>query len=110
MCGKTANVSQSVLQLYIMHLHQCVCVCVCVSVVVRRGLALNTSTHTKVNGMTHGDLYVRMPSRSSAKTLLNREREREREKKKEQLCSQFGSVHGDISDRKLETRRREKRT
>lgn len=53
------------------------CVCVCVSG-GEGGLALNTSTHTKVNGMTHGDLYVRMPSRSSAKTLLNREKERKK--------------------------------
>lgn len=33
---------------------------------------MNTVTHTKVTRMTHGDLYVRMPSRSSARLLLNR--------------------------------------
>lgn len=63
--------------------------------------ALNTLKHTKVTRMTHGDLYVRMPSRSSARPLLNK-------KEKQQLGSQFGSVHADISDRKLEQGDREK--
>lgn len=54
--------------------------------------------------MTHGDLYVRMPSRSSDALFfffffgL----------KKEQLGRQFGSVHADISDRELEQGDREK--
>lgn len=38
---------------------------------------MNTLTHTKVNGMTHGDLYVRIPSRSSVRLVLNRKKKKE---------------------------------
>ena len=66
------------------------------------GLALNTLTHTKVTGMTHGDLYVRMPSCSSSRPLLSGKKQKRKKKQGEQLGSQFRSVHADISDRKLE--------
>lgn len=94
-------ISQCVLQLHIMHLNESmsssesVCVRACVLV---GGLALNTLTHTKVTRMTHGDLCVRCPPAAQSGFCL----------KKEQLGSQFGSVHADISDRKLEQGDREK--
>lgn len=77
-------------------LSACLAIMVCVSMCVSGGLAMNTLTHTKVNGMTHGDLYVRIPSRSSVRLVLNRK------KKKKKLGCQFGSVHADILDRKPE--------
>lgn len=61
-----AYVSQRVLRLW------CACESPCVRVCVSGGLVMNTLTHTKVNGMTHGDLYVRIPSRSSVRLALNR--------------------------------------
>lgn len=107
MCGETGR-NPFVCLAIVHYAPQCVCVCVCLGLrlcVLVGGLALNTLTHTKVARMTHGDLYVRMPSCSSARPLLNKKK---KEKKKQQLGSQCGSVHADISDRKLEQGDREK--
>ncbi len=73
----------------------CECVCVCVS--VGGGAGFWTRWHIqKVIRMTHGDLYERMPSRSSARPLLNKKG------KKGAARQPVWVVHADISDRKLE--------
>lgn len=63
--------SQRVSRLYSASHSASVCVAMC-ECVLAGGSAMNTLTHTKVNEMTHGDLYVRIPSRSSVRLVLNR--------------------------------------